>query len=93
MSNDEREPRRGSRYADDPRVKWAGEGWPPDVPAILHPDRLPDDGAHIVQQGRDGGWSTKLAVHDVGNDGDRSGRFDTMDEAIANRLEGGRGRG
>jgi hypothetical protein len=82
-----------SRYAGDARVNWAGDGWPPDVPALLNPDRIPDDGAHIVQQMRGGGWTTKLAVHDVDNDGDRSARFDTMDEAIADRFEGGRGRG
>jgi len=85
--------REASRYRDDPRVKWATDGWPPDVPAMVNADRLDDNGAHIVQQMGGGGWSTKLACHDVGTDGDRSAIVDTMDQAIANRIDEGRGSG
>lgn len=69
-------------FEGDPRVTYTdpADGSPPDVPALIYPDRIPDNGAYVVVDVGNG-FITELAVHNF--DGRRrSSPYPSCDEAI-----------
>lgn len=75
-----------SAYDDDPRVQWrrGGEGWPPDVAAMIPNQECIDDSL-LVCTPKEGGYVVSIAV---GHDDYpcTCERFATLDEALDSVL-------